>query len=129
MGGMVGQWMGANAPNRVERLVLSNTNSYYEDKTPWIDRIKFVTDKGLDAMVETNMQRWFTDGFRKRAPEAIERMRKAFVATKVPGYIACCEAIRELDFRASNPGIKARTQIIGGAADRATAPPAGERTN
>jgi 3-oxoadipate enol-lactonase len=126
MGGMVGQWLGANAPDRVEKLVLSNSNSYYEDKTPWIDRIKFVTDKGLDAMVETNMQRWFTDGFRKRAPEAIERMRKAFVATKVPGYIASCEAIRDMDFRASNPSITAPTLVIVGAQDPATPPSAGE---
>jgi 3-oxoadipate enol-lactonase len=118
MGGMVGQWLGANAPDRVEKLVLSNTNSHYEDKTPWIDRIKFVTEKGLDALVETNMQRWFTEGFRKRAPETIERMRKAFVATKVPGYIACCEAIRDMDFRASNPSIKAPTLVIVGAQDQ-----------
>jgi len=126
MGGMVGQWLGANAPDRVEKLVLSNTNSYYEDKAPWIDRIKFVTEKGLDAMVETNMQRWFTDGFRKRSPEAIERMRKAFLATKVPGYIACCEAIRDMDFRASNPSITAPTLVIVGAQDPATPPSAGE---
>ncbi len=126
MGGMVGQWLGANAPDRIEKLVLSNTNSYYEDKAPWTDRIKFVTEKGLDAMVETNMQRWFTDGFRKRAPEAIERMRKAFLATKVPGYIACCEAIRDMDFRASNPSITAPTLVIVGAQDPATPPSAGE---
>ena len=63
MGGMVGQWLGANAPDRVEKLVLSNTNSYYEDKAPWIDRIKFVTEKGLDALVETNMQRWLQRPF------------------------------------------------------------------
>jgi 3-oxoadipate enol-lactonase len=126
MGGMVGQWLGANAPDRVEKLVLSNTNSHYEDKTPWTDRIKFVTEKGLDALVETNMQRWFTEGFRKRAPEAIERMRKAFVATRVPGYIACCEAIRDMDFRASNPSIRAPTLVIVGAQDPATPPSAGE---
>ena len=43
MGGMVGQWLGANAPDRVEKLVLSNTNFYYADKAPWQDRIKFVS--------------------------------------------------------------------------------------
>jgi 3-oxoadipate enol-lactonase len=126
MGGMVGQWLGANAPDRVEKLVLSNTNSYYEDKTPWIDRIKFVTEKGIDALVDTNMQRWFTDGFRKRAPEVIERTKKMFTATKVPGYIACCEAIRDMDFRASNPSITAPTLVIVGAQDPATPPSAGE---
>ena len=40
MGGMVGQWLGANAPDRVEKLVLSNTHYYYADKELWNDRIK-----------------------------------------------------------------------------------------
>jgi 3-oxoadipate enol-lactonase len=44
MGGMVGQWLGANAPDRIEKLVLSNTNSYYPDKGPWNDRITLVTE-------------------------------------------------------------------------------------
>ena len=26
MGGMVGQWLGANAPDRIEKLILSNTH-------------------------------------------------------------------------------------------------------
>ena len=47
MGGMDGQWLGANAPGRVEKLVLANTNFYYADKGPWADRIKFVRENGL----------------------------------------------------------------------------------
>ena len=103
MGGMVGQWLGANAPDRVEKLVLSNTNSYYADKAPWNDRIKFVTENGLEALVDANMQRWFTEGFRKRAPDVLARMRAMFVATKLPGYIGCCEAVRDMDFREFEP--------------------------
>jgi 3-oxoadipate enol-lactonase len=126
MGGMVGQWLGANAPDRVEKLVLSNTNFYYADKQPWSDRIKFVTEKGLAAMVDTNMQRWFTEGFRNRSPQAIDRMREIFVATKVPGYVACCQAIAAMDFRDSNPKIDAPTLVIVGSQDMATPPSAGE---
>jgi 3-oxoadipate enol-lactonase len=126
MGGMVGQWLGANAPDRVEKLVLSNTNSYYADKTPWIDRIKFVQEKGLETLVDANMQRWFTEGFRQRAPQVIARMKEMFVATKVPGYVGCCEAIRDMDFRDSNPRITAPTLVIVGAQDPATPPSAGE---
>ena len=69
MGGMVGQWLGANAPDRVEKLVLSNTNFYYADKGPWNDRIKFVQEKGLAELVDPNMERWFTKDFRDRAPQ------------------------------------------------------------
>ncbi len=126
MGGMVGQWLGANAPDRVEKLVLSNTNSYYADKAPWNDRIKFVTENGLEALVDANMQRWFTEGFRKRAPDVLARMRAMFVATKLPGYIGCCEAVRDMDFRESNPRITTPTLVIVGAQDAATPPSAGE---
>ena len=126
MGGMVGQWLGANAPDRVEKLVLSNTNFYYADKAPWQDRIKFVAEKGLDALVDANMQRWFTEAFRNKAPQTMARMKSMFVATKVPGYIGCCEAIRDMDFRASNPNISAPTMVIVGAKDPATPPSAGE---
>jgi len=126
MGGMVGQWLEANAPDRIEKLVLSNTHYYYADKTPWNDRIKMAREKGLAAMVDANMQRWFTKSFRNRAPDVIGRMKDMFVATDPKGYIACCEAIREMDFRESNPRITAPTLVIVGAQDAATPPAAGE---
>ncbi|MBV9348258.1 MAG: 3-oxoadipate enol-lactonase [Pseudolabrys sp.] len=126
MGGMVGQWLGANAPDRVNKLVLSNTSSHYTDKTPWNDRIKQVEEKGLGSLVEGNMQRWFTEGFRTRAPDTIAKMKNIFVTTSVDGYLGCCAAIRDMDFRASNPKIKAPTLVIVGAQDPATPPAAGE---
>ncbi|MGH9811002.1 MAG: alpha/beta fold hydrolase, partial [Terriglobia bacterium] len=126
MGGMDGQWLGANAPDRVEKLVLANTNFYYADKAPWADRIKFVQEKGLAELVGPNMERWFTKGFRERAPQAIARMREMFVATNPAGYIACVEAIRDMDFRASNPKVTTPTLVIVGKQDPATPPSAGE---
>jgi 3-oxoadipate enol-lactonase len=39
MGGMVGQWLGANAPGRIDKLILSNTSSYFADKTLWEGRL------------------------------------------------------------------------------------------
>lgn len=126
MGGMVGQWLGANAPDRIEKLVLSNTNYHYADKSPWNDRIKFVREKGLAQLVEPNMERWFTKEFRTRAPQAIARMKEIFLTTKPDGYIACCEAIRDMDFTASNPRVASPTLVIVGKHDPATPPSAGE---
>ena len=126
MGGMVGQWLGANAPDRVEKLVLSNTNFNYADKTPWNDRIKFVNEKGLGELVNPNMERWFTKDFRDRAPQTLARMKEIFLATSPVGYIASCEAIRDMDFTASNPRINAPTLVIVGKQDPATPPAAGE---
>jgi 3-oxoadipate enol-lactonase len=126
MGGMVGQWLGANAPDRIDKLILSNTNYNYADKGPWNDRIKFVQEKGLAELVDPNMERWFTKDFRARAPETIARMKEIFLTTKVQGYVACCEAIRDMNFTASNPRISAPTLVIVGKQDPATPPAAGE---
>ena len=126
MGGMVGQWLGANAPDRVEKLILSNTNFHYADKGPWNDRIKFVREKGLAALVDANMERWFTAPFRARAPQAIARMKEMFLATDPEGYIASSEAVRDMDFTASNPRITAPVLVIVGKQDPATPPAAGE---
>jgi 3-oxoadipate enol-lactonase len=126
MGGMDGQWLGANAPDRVEKLVLANTTSYYADKTPWAGRIKFVQTKGLREMIGPNMERWFSKGFRERAPETIARMTEIFVATDPDGYVACVEAIRDMDFRESNARITAPTLVIVGKYDLATTPADGE---
>jgi 3-oxoadipate enol-lactonase len=126
MGGMVGMWLGANAPERIEKLILSNTSAYMADKTPWNDRIKFVQEKGLQALVGPNMERWFTKDFREREPDAIARMSKMFAETRVEGYIGCCHAIRDMDHRELLPRIRARTLVVAGRHDPATTVEAAE---
>lgn len=126
MGGMDGQWLGANAADRVEKLVLANTNFYYADKTPWADRIKIVREHGLAHIVDMNMERWFTKGFRERNPNAIARMTKMFLSSNLDGYIGCVEAVRDMDLRESNPRITTPTLVIVGKHDPATPPAAGE---
>jgi 3-oxoadipate enol-lactonase len=126
MGGMVGMWLGANAANRVDKLILSNTSAYFPDKSMWEGRIKLVREKGLAAIVDANMERWFTAGFRQRAPQAMAKMREMFLATKVDGYVGCGEAIRDMDHRPLLPKISVPTLVIAGRQDPATTLEAGE---
>jgi len=126
MGGMVGMWLGANAANRVEKLILSNTAAYFPDKTVWDGRIKLVRDKGLEGIVDANMARWFTKAFRERSPDAMAKMRDMFLATKVEGYVGCGEAIRDMDHRPLLSKIAAPTLVIAGKHDPATTLEAGE---
>ncbi len=126
MGGMVGMWLGANAANRVDKLILSNTAAYFPDKTMWDARIKAIREKGLQGLIDANMERWFTKGFRERAPAAMAKMREMFVATNVEGYIGCGEAIRDMDHRPLLSKITAPTLVIAGKYDPATTLEAGE---
>jgi 3-oxoadipate enol-lactonase len=66
------------------------------------------------------MERWFTKAFRDRAPQAMERMRTMFVATKVDGYCGCGEAIRDMDHRPLLAKIVAPTLVIAGKHDPTT---------
>jgi len=126
MGGMVGMWLGAHAANRIDKLILSNTSCYFPDKAMWNGRIKLVREKGLAAVVDANMERWFTKEFRERSPEAINRIRDMFLATNVEGYVGCGEAIRDMDHRPLLAKISAPTLVIAGRHDPATTLEAGE---
>ena len=126
MGGMVGQWLGANAPERIDRLVLSNTSSYFADKAGWHDRIKTVREKGLAAIGDRVMTLWFTADFREQEPATVARMKEMMLSTPVDGYIACCEAVRDMDHREILGKITAPTLVIAGRHDPATNLEAGE---
>ncbi len=126
MGGMVGQWLGANAPERVGKLILANTSSYYPDKTPWATRMKAVSEGGVASVADTVINAWFTADFRQREPETVARMKAMMVATPVAGYLGCCAAVRDMDHREILASIKAPTLVIAGRQDPATPVAAGE---
>jgi 3-oxoadipate enol-lactonase len=120
MGGMVGQWLGAHAPDRVGRMIFSNTACYYADKEIWNGRIRLLREKGLPAVVEGTMERWFTKGFRERSPQTIASMSEILLKTPIEGYIGCCEAIAAMDHREILSKIKAPVLVIAGKQDPAT---------
>ena len=106
MGGMVGQWLGANAPERLGKIVLSNTACYYADPTNWLARIKAVKEGGIAAVADTVIATWLTADFRDREPQTTANLKAMLLATPVQGYLACCEALSTLDQRELLPKIK-----------------------
>jgi 3-oxoadipate enol-lactonase len=117
---MVGQWLGANAASRIDKLILSNTACYYPEKTFWAERLAFVRKNGIAPLAGATMERWFTKDFRERSPAAIARMTEMFLQTNPEGYLGCIEAIRDMDHRALLPKIGAPTLVIAGRQDPAT---------
>ncbi len=119
-GGMVGQWLGANAPERLSHLVLCNTAAEMAPPEPWNARIALVKAQGMGAIVNGVVERWFTEGFRTGNPDAIAPITAMLHATPVEGYTACCAAVRDMDQRASLLRIPVPTLVIGGRHDPAT---------
>lgn len=125
-GGMVGQWLGANAGGRIEKLILSNTSSYMEPKDIWNERIATARSDGMEPLVDLVIQRWFTPGFIADNAAEIARVREMILAVPGHGYAGCCAAIRDMDQRGILPSIAVPTMVIVGAEDPATVPAAGE---
>lgn len=122
LGGMIGQWLGVFAPERIERLVLANTAPSMGPRSMWQERIEAVSRSGMSAVAEASIERWFTPGLFERAPERIAPMREMLLATPPAGYAGCCAAIRDLDLRKTAAQIAPDTLLIAGAFDRATPP-------
>jgi 3-oxoadipate enol-lactonase len=119
-GGMVGMWLGAHAPERIDRLILSNTACHMPATDLWNQRIATARRDGMAPLVEGVVERWFTKGFREREPDKVAPIRDMLLATRPEGYAACCEAIRDMDQRESIKRITASTLVICGRHDPAT---------
>src|SRR6267143_2379478 len=126
-GGMVGMWLGVNAPDRLERLVLCNTSAYLGPPELWNARIEAVRKSGMQAVVPQVLERWLTPEFRARAPETVEKVRRMLLATPPEGYAACATAIRDMDQREAISEIRAATLVVVGARDPATPPEHGRQ--
>lgn len=126
MGGMVGMWLAVHQPERIDRLALCNTAARMGPPQFWDARIEAVRRDGLDVMSAPIIARWFTPPFFDKAPETVETMRQTLARTPADGYIACCEAIRDMDQREKLARIRAKTLVIAGSLD-AAAPPADGR--
>jgi 3-oxoadipate enol-lactonase len=123
---MVGMWMGAFAPQRVNKLILSNTSAYFENKQIWNERIAVVKEIGLNAIVGGTLERWFTKDFREHEPQKVKTIADMFLATRPEGYIGCGEAVRDMDHREIIKSIKAPTMVIAGRQDAGTTVEMGE---
>lgn len=122
LGGMVAQWLGAEARGRVDHLVLANTASFMGPASAWEQRMAAVRGGGLAAIVDGTVERWLTPAFRAREPEVTARIRAMVLATDPAGYLGCCAAIRDMDLRPSTGRIAAPTLLIAGAQDVGTPP-------
>jgi 3-oxoadipate enol-lactonase len=121
MGAMEGMWLAAQVPERIERLVLSNTSCYYPDKSYWNERIAAVRAAGgLAPLADRIAGLWFSPAFRAREPHAVAHMTAMLAATPLQGYVACSEAIRDMDHRDLLGRITTPTLVIAGRYDRAT---------
>lgn len=120
MGGLIGQYLGINHPDRLHKLIISNTDAKIGTVERWNDRIKTINKQGMQAIVDATMEKWFTESYHQTHPSRVAEIKKIFLANRTEGYTACCAAIGNADFRADIKQIQLETLIITGDEDAVT---------
>src|SRR5262245_39665616 len=92
LGGMIGQWLAANAPGRVSAAVLANT-SPKADAGRMQARREAVLSGGMAAIADMVMGRFFSPRLLGGGSSIVASARRTLLGTDPIGYAGCCAAI------------------------------------
>lgn len=120
IGGIIAQGLAAERLDLVRALVLANTAAKIGTPAIWADRIEAVRQGGIDAVVDANMQRWYSNATRRDHPTIISDASAQMRATPLAGYLGCMEAIADTDLYESTAGLRLPTMVIAGTEDGST---------
>jgi 3-oxoadipate enol-lactonase len=124
MGGMIGETFALKYPGMFTSLVLADTTSRRPPNAEqmWGDRIKAVEANGMQAVLQTTLERWFTAPYREKHPEVMARISADILGTPVAGFAGCCAAISTIDVMDRLKEIKCPTLVTVGEHDHGTPP-------
>ena len=122
MGGMIGQTAALGDQSRFLTLSLCDTSSRIppEARPVWEERIATARERGMEALVDSTIERWFSAGYQARQPEEVDKVRAMIRATSVDGYCGCSAAIARLDLTERLSAIDRPVLLIVGEEDPGT---------
>ncbi len=122
LGGMIGMWLAARAPERIWALGLVCTSAYLPPAEGWLQRANLVRAEGMASVSAMVVGRWFTPAYAATAPQVVSSFRGTLEQADPAGYAGCCEAIAAMDLRGSLHAVTAPALVITADADPVTPP-------
>jgi 3-oxoadipate enol-lactonase len=122
MGGMIGQVAAVTDQSRFLSLSLCDTTSTVPEAlhSTWHERIETVRADGVESLVTSTIDRWFSTHYQVQASIEVDKIRAMIRSTAVEGYCGCCYAIMGLNITDQLPAITVPTLLIVGEDDPAT---------
>jgi 3-oxoadipate enol-lactonase len=117
VGGLIAQGFALRHPDRLAGLVLCATAPRMGDAKSWTARIASIRDGGMASIADGIMERWFSERFRREAPDELAGWRNMFLRTHVEGYCSTCATLRDSDLGDAVGGIRVPTLVVAGDQD------------
>jgi 3-oxoadipate enol-lactonase len=123
LGGLIGQWLGIHASQRIDKLILANTSSYLGPHNRWNDLIKTLQTGGsMESFADMFINNWFPKDYDQQYPDVVAKFRSMVLTTTPRGLAGSFAAVRDADMRKTISLIPHKTLIIGGMYDSVTLP-------
>jgi 3-oxoadipate enol-lactonase len=120
MGGCVTLAFASAYPDRASGLGLFDTTAWYNAPGAWEERAVTAETKGLEAMIEFQTTRWFTDAFRAARKDVLDAATAVFLATPARSYAQTCRMLGACNLTEALPRLSMPARIVVGEEDYAT---------
>lgn len=120
MGGCVALAFAAAYPARAQGLGLFDTTAWYDAPDKWEERAVKSETAGLAEMIDFQVTRWFTDGFRAANPDIVKASVDVLLANSPAAYAWTCRMLGACNLTAALPRIAIPTRVAVGDEDYAT---------
>ncbi|MHA5055724.1 3-oxoadipate enol-lactonase [Acinetobacter schindleri] len=120
MGGLTGQWLAINRPERFNQVVVCNTAAKIGQEQAWLERATLVREQGLQPIASTAASRWFTEPFIQSNATVVNNLQNDLGAGSPEGYANCCEALAKADVREQLKDITVPVLVVAGQQDPVT---------
>ena len=119
MGGMTGIGLLLDHGDRIGKAAIcdcrADAPSFFHDM--WVDRRAAFEKDGIEAVVEGNLERWFTEACRNENPPWLDDVRAMIRTTSANGFMGCTSALMNLDYLGRMDHIDGDVCFIVGAQD------------
>ena len=119
MGGATALGLAERHPDRFDRVIVCDSpcQSTPQSSAQWEDRIKVAQEKGMEALVEPTVTRWFPPDTVAKNPPHLDKIRAMFRATPVNGFIGCAAALADHDYATAIASVKRPVLFLCGEKD------------
>jgi 3-oxoadipate enol-lactonase len=119
MGGMTALFLAQRHRERFDRIIAADCGpgSTPASAQQWQERIALASDKGMAALADVTIPRWFPPDFVATKSPVLDKVRGMIVSTPLEGFAGCAQALSDYDLKPGLAGIDRPTLCIVGAKD------------